>query len=370
MTMVMRTLLVVAPLLAGGGAAGAWFAWSLGAMPELPTIDASLSGLVSPPAEAEPRRAGPPGDGGASALRLVPPRFDVARVGARGTVVAAGRAAPGSEVILLDGAREIGRARADPRGEWVILPEEPALPGARELSLRARLPDGRETAGTDTLLVLAPPVPASFPGMPGVLPGPGRPGAEVPEAPPLLLPPPDVPDLAPRVMGRGAAAGSWLGVDVVDYDTAGGMRFAGTAPPGAKLRLYADDRHLGGTRAGEDGRWSFSPPRSPAPGRHRLRVDQGASGAVPFAVASRVEVVFQREEAGAALPRDGRVVVQPGHNLWRIARETYGRGTRFTLIFAANRQQIRDPRWIYPGQMLGLPGLDPAGPTASPSSAK
>ena len=77
-------------------------------------------------------------------------------------------------------------------------------------------------------------------------------------------------------------------------------------------------------------------------------------------------MAFQREAASAALPRDGRMVVQPGHNLWRIARETYGRGTRFTLIFAANRDQIRDPSRIYPGQLLGLPE-NPAGPTTSPS---
>src|SRR4051794_20830435 len=63
------------------------------------------------PAPAMPLSAAPP----------IRPSFDVARIGARGMLVSAGRAAPGAEVLLFDGGRELGRARADGRGEWVIL---------------------------------------------------------------------------------------------------------------------------------------------------------------------------------------------------------------------------------------------------------
>ncbi|MFC7554286.1 Ig-like domain-containing protein [Pseudoroseomonas wenyumeiae] len=66
------------------------------------------------------------------------PRFDVARIGAKGAAVVAGRAAPGAEVVLHDREQELGRARADSRGEFVILPPEPLAPGAHELSLRSR----------------------------------------------------------------------------------------------------------------------------------------------------------------------------------------------------------------------------------------
>jgi nucleoid-associated protein YgaU len=47
--------------------------------------------------------------------------------------------------------------------------------------------------------------------------------------------------------------------------------------------------------------------------------------------------------------------VQPGQNLWRIARQTYGRGVRYTVIYAANRDVIRDPNMIFPGQVFALP---------------
>jgi nucleoid-associated protein YgaU len=53
--------------------------------------------------------------------------------------------------------------------------------------------------------------------------------------------------------------------------------------------------------------------------------------------------------------RVNSLVVRPGNNLWRIARDTYGDGTRYTVIYGANRGQIGDPDLIYPGQIFTLP---------------
>ncbi|HEY8611056.1 MAG TPA: hypothetical protein VIL69_07170, partial [Roseomonas sp.] len=119
---------------------------------DAPRRDPIATGRPSAQAQSAP---GSPA-GARSARAAEPPRFDVVRMGARGMVVVAGRGAPGAEVVLLDGGREIGRARADGRGEWVILPADPLGAGARELSLRARLPGGEELAGPDTVLVVGP----------------------------------------------------------------------------------------------------------------------------------------------------------------------------------------------------------------------
>ena len=72
-------------------------------------------------------------------------------------------------------------------------------------------------------------------------------------------------------------------------------------------------------------------------------------------VASRIESPFLREppETLAALPH--QVVVQPGHSLWAIAQARYGSGTRYALVYGANRERIRDPDLIYPGQVFDLP---------------
>ena len=49
-------------------------------------------------------------------------------------------------------------------------------------------------------------------------------------------------------------------------------------------------------------------------------------------------------------------LVSRGDSLWRISRRVYGRGVRYTVIYEANQQQIRDPARIYPGQMFVVPG--------------
>ncbi|MFC0408752.1 LysM peptidoglycan-binding domain-containing protein [Roseomonas elaeocarpi] len=343
--------------------------------PGMPPAGTALPGSASPGADTARGNAtaGAAQPAAARAPRL--PSFDVVRLGARGTLVVAGRAEAGSEVGLREGTRELGRSRVDARGEWVILPEAALAPGAHELSLRSTLPDGREVEGADTVLVR---VPDPAPAVAGTAPPPAGTGpAEASQ--PLVLVLPRNPGAAPRLLGNntapdgappgavppggaagGAAAGNTptagartpLAVDVLDYDDSGTMRFSGAAPPGARLRLYADDVPLGEAQADSTGRWTLSPNPAPAEGRHTLRVDQlGRSGAV----AARVAVPFQRDHLPPGALHDGQVVVQPGNNLWRLARAAYGQGIRYTVIFAANRAQIRDPGRIYPGQVLGVP---------------
>lgn len=51
----------------------------------------------------------------------------------------------------------------------------------------------------------------------------------------------------------------------------------------------------------------------------------------------------------------GKAIIRRGDNLWTIARRVYGAGMKFTTIYEANTTQIRDPDWIYPGQVFELP---------------
>ncbi len=325
--------------------------------------EASASAAATP--SNPPPGANATARGGAA---IAPPRFDVVRVGARGSAVIAGRAAPGAEVILLSGnGRELGRARADRRGEFVILPAEAFPPGAIELSLT--LQQGEETViGPDRVVLVVPD--SAGPGSSGTASATAEAArTDSSGALAVLLPP--VRDTAPpRLLqapepGRRDQTPARLGIDSVDYDSEAAMRFAGTAPSGGRVRLYVDDRHIGDTLADEAGRWAFSPSEQPALGRHQLRVDQISPR--DGQVTARVSVPFQREELPAEAFRDQRLVVQPGANLWRIARATYGSGTRYTVIYQANREQITDPNRIFPGQVFALPTAQPA-PAASSRS--
>ena len=409
------------------------------ARPAIPTAPAPPD-LTTPSAEA----SRPDPNAPTTSATMIPPRFDVVRVGARGSAVVAGRAAPGAEVILLaDNGRELGRARADRRGEFVILPAEALPPGAMELSLRARLGD-QEMAGPDTVVLMVPdtapqiaeasrpapatdpspsaqaqaqaqaterpaqqvqaaPAPAERPAQQAqAAPAPAeRPAQQAQAAPaPAERPaqqaqaapaPAERPDqaqapaptgpLAVLIPGRSEAAAPRLlqvpeptppagtaprlGIDSVEYDQGGSMRFAGSATPGARLRLYVDEQPIGEAVADAPGRWAFQPDSQPSVGRHRLRIDQVSP--TDGRVVARAEVPFQREELPAEALAQQRIVVQPGNNLWRIARATYGRGIRYTVIYQANKDQIADPNKIYPGQVFALPTAQPA-PAASSRS--
>ncbi|MEL7206413.1 MAG: LysM peptidoglycan-binding domain-containing protein, partial [Pseudomonadota bacterium] len=49
------------------------------------------------------------------------------------------------------------------------------------------------------------------------------------------------------------------------------------------------------------------------------------------------------------------ITVQAGNTLWAISRERYGEGTAYVRIFEANRDRIRDPDLIFPGQVFRVP---------------
>lgn len=58
----------------------------------------------------------------------------------------------------------------------------------------------------------------------------------------------------------------------------------------------------------------------------------------------------------AAPPPPVTVTVQPGFTLWGIAKENFGDGVLYVQVYEANRDKIRDPDLIYPGQVFTIPG--------------
>ncbi|MFM2356502.1 MAG: hypothetical protein RLZZ528_2238 [Pseudomonadota bacterium] len=60
-------------------------------------------------------------------------------------------------------------------------------------------------------------------------------------------------------------------------------------------------------------------------------------------------------EAAPTVATVKSVTVQPGFTLWRIARESYGDGVLYVRVYEANKDQIRDPDLIYPGQIFTVP---------------
>jgi nucleoid-associated protein YgaU len=266
------------------------------------------------------------------------PAFDIVRINPKGDAVIAGRAQPGSEVEVRDGDKTVGRVTADARGEWVLVPEQPLAPGAHNLNLIARLNGDTKTSESDVVLV----VPEPGKDIAGRESGNDNGALALgvgPNGTTRLLQSPGV--RAPK--GR-------LAIEIIDFDQAGNTTVSGQSPPNVEVRLFIDGQSGGSGRADAAGDWQVKLAKPLAPGSHTLKVEQIQGGKVT----DSVEVAFDRPVAGPGAS-GSVVVVEPGNSLWRIARRTYGQGTRYTLIFEANRDRIRQPDLIYPGQVFNLP---------------
>ncbi|MEQ8604216.1 MAG: LysM peptidoglycan-binding domain-containing protein [Marivibrio sp.] len=304
------------------------------------------AGAIDRAAETAEQLAAPPDDAGADAE--TGPSFDVVRISKDGDTVIAGRAPPGSEVTILDGGEPIGTVTADGRGEWVYLPSEPLAPGSHDLSLQAVTPTG-ETLESDSKVVLV--VPERGKDIAG------RPTAQ-PQEPLAMLVPKDGGEVGARVLQKPSVPGSVeseagdLALDSVDYDEAGEVSLGGRGLPGTEVRAYLNNDLIGRAEVPPTGLWRITPDGAVEPGGYQLRLDMVREGG---AVVSRIELPFSRAEPMRDFDGGAFVVVQPGNSLWRIARRTLDSGFNYTVIYEANKEQIRDPDLIYPGQIFEVP---------------
>lgn len=61
---------------------------------------------------------------------------------------------------------------------------------------------------------------------------------------------------------------------------------------------------------------------------------------------------------------NGGVIIRRGDSLWRISKRVYGRGTRYSTIYVANKEQILNPDRIWPGQIFRVPEKSDKGENA------
>jgi len=301
------------------------------------------------------------------------PTFDIARIEPTGEAVVAGRAAPGATVELLRNGEVHDRAVADQSGQFAMVP--PRLPsGTYDLTLRSRQPDGKQATSKQSVAVALEPSPTDRPVV----------ALMTPDKPTVVLSQPD----APKPMAGTVVA------EAVEIEPGGKFHVSGRARPGAAVRLYLNDSFVASVTAGADGRFAVTINEGVAPGSYRVRLDEveSNSGAVharaevPFTVPDTMPTGSVPEQTTASKQPDIAAATQPklaaatatvlpdggspspvvvpkiatttvsrGDSLWRISRLTYGAGTRYAVIYQANRRQIRNQNLIYPGQVFVVP---------------
>ncbi len=283
------------------------------------------------------------------------PRFDVAEVDELGNGVFSGRAFRNVRVWLkkLDGS-VVGETVSLEDGSFTILTNTPLPEGESVLALVAEeIPGGGIKVASERLVI------SRFPGGPA-----------------LIVAQKDTADTVSRILqepvtrkpldtaqksgdnasvsnsnaSKESAEGKLLKIKIIDYDEKGRLAISGKAKPGSKISIEVNGRTIGSTNTDDQGQWSLTTIEGMADGANKIVAkaslgDEYSTTSMPFAP----------DELVQKFPKGRLVVVQPGNSLWRIARRTYGSGFRYTVIFAANRDQVTNPDLIYPGQVLHTP---------------
>jgi LysM domain len=325
------------------------------AMPQSAPSAAS-SATPSPPAAAAAAPTTPATPPPAPPVAV--PTFDIARIGPDGRAVIAGRANPGAKIVLLDGGKEIARGEADQQGEWVVIVQDPALgAGQHELRVVQHI-EGRAPVTSEQVVVAVVPEAPAAATPPAAVGAPARPAGQVPREETLVMisPPGGGPaKLVQAPSSAGVPRSGDLAMSTLDYDDAGHVTVTGQATPGVVVRVYINDNLVAEGAAGADGHWKLAPPDPIGPGKHTLRLDRLASDGKPVA---RLELPFDRVVVPPGTKDGRRLVVVRGDNLWNIARAHYGVGFHHTVIYGANKEQIRNPDLIYPGQVFTMPKVN------------
>ncbi|MDO6726759.1 LysM peptidoglycan-binding domain-containing protein [Cognatishimia sp. 1_MG-2023] len=150
-----------------------------------------------------------------------------------------------------------------------------------------------------------------------------------------------------------------IALDAISYSEEGNVQLSGRAKSGGFARVYLDNVSKADEPILQDGTWRAELPNIEA-GVYTLRVDHLTETGL---VLSRVETPFKREPKEELLvaseevaeKRVVAVTVQPGNTLWAIAKESYGDGIQYVKVFEANKDRIRNPDLIYPGQIFTVP---------------
>lgn len=340
------------------------------------------------------------------------PRFDVVRMETDGAALVAGAAEPGEKVQVLVDGQVVGEETAGGDGKFVAFLDLPSSDASRVVTLRTAREGGEVASSQEVILgPTAKPAPdgdasaTTAAAAPTVLLS-DRDGVKVLQAPGaggsdevsigavsyadngavtmtgrglagallrVYL------DGAPVTESRIAEDGSWtldlsgitggdrlLRIDEIAAD--GSVRSRVETPfnrdAGATIRTAAADAAT--TAAAETATPAVAEPAATA------QVDAATGDPASAAPQPDAETTTAAQGGGAQdsattiaatttaptaapVPSITQVTVERGSTLWAIAREKYGEGLMYVRVFEANKDLIRNPDLIYPGQVFHLP---------------
>jgi nucleoid-associated protein YgaU len=292
-------------------------------------------------------------------------RIDLVEAQDGGKLYVSGRSSPGSTVRLYLNDAYIATGTASPEGQVSFSIGGGVKPGEYRIRLDQLTASGRVLSRAEVPFSAPATVAASAPAKPAASTSPTSVAATQPQhttsAPAPTVPMKDLPKTPAALPASPPVVAEVTPADAKPSE------LAAKAPPGPAT--VTSPREIASA--------AISPPSSsaqqPASSEPAAELSRSALSKVnqPDATnANRPELATGKSETAASpkssdrsdavvVPSIDTKVVVRGDNLWRISRTTYGHGIRYTVIYSANRAQIRDPDLIYPGQIFVLPKAQP-----------
>lgn len=329
--------------------------------PEAQATEPAAEETAASTGTAETQRADP--------ITPKPPTISTFRLDPDGQMLVSGRAEPGWETSILIDDDILATFQSE--GEFVQFLELEGSAAPRVLTLAMRSPEtGESITSLDEVIIAPSPATAmalkteeaegTAPAESTVEPETtveAEPAEQVPSQTVLLSNESGVSVIQPPTPGEDfPELMSTVALDAITYSSEGEVQLSGRARGKGFVRIYLDDAPITTSRIQQDGAWR-SELTEVDTGVYTLRIDELDSEGN---VISRVETPFKREErelliAGGDNLKVRAITVQPGNTLWAISRQRYGEGTAYVRIFEANRDRIRNPDLIYPGQVFTIP---------------
>ncbi len=252
-----------------------------------------------------------------AASQGVSPSFDIVRVEPDGTAVIAGRAEPGASVSVVVDGKPLVAEKANERGEWAIVVEDPISPGDHNVTLSSNangktvvsdqsvaisLPDRKDEKplivlskkGEASKILQAPektPEAKSESQVAAQQPATAEPAGSSESGQTTAQTAPATGETITAVAPSATRSTGGLALKTVDYDDRGNMIFTGTAMPEETVRIYVNNKPIADAKADLSGVWTLRVVKEIEPGNHNLRVDQLGKDSK---VASRIELPFTR----------------------------------------------------------------------------
>ncbi len=312
-------------------------------------------------------------------LQVVAPEFDTVRIDTYGTTLIAGRAEPNTSIQAIVNGEVAHQGDVSRLGQFTMIFDiDTENVAALEVTLNTVTIDGQAIPSEQTIVVL-----------PSDLQSIGTNTAdsdEMVEPSALDVSAEGIKPLQPTVLLSSLDGVRVIQhalpkldqqtlVEMITYDETGEAILGGQARNLENtIRIYIDNQFIKDVAIQADKSWSSNLAEI-EPGRYMLRVDEvNRSGRV----VGRVEMPLQKEgedfvKAMLAATNDSNVgddtgvdvqpfmqliTVQRGYTLWGISRNQFGLGRLYVNIFDLNKDQIRDPDLIYPGQIFQIPQSD------------